>query len=258
MIPATALIPVHLTLAASSDAASGVGIPLALAAGLVSFLSPCVLPLVPGYLSTVIGVTPADLKDTGPRRVLIPSLLFIGSFSLIFILLGLSATVIGSALNTHKQTLQQVGGVLIVAMGVIFLATPFIGLLNREWHPEALLRLAGRGGPLVAGAAFAIAWTPCTSITLGAILTQAAVSSSAAHGALLLAFYSAGLAIPFLLIALAFERATDALSVVKRHFPVVIAVGGAVMIALGLLILTGEFTVLNSWASKAVPWQASV
>src|SRR5450631_765226 len=250
----------HLILAAAgSDAASGVGIPLALAAGLVSFLSPCVLPLVPGYLSTVIGVTPADLKEgVGARRVLVPSLLFIASFSLIFILLGMSATVIGSTLNSHKQTLQQVGGILIILMGVVFLATPFVRLLNREWHSEALLRLAGRGGPVVAGAAFAIAWTPCTSITLGAILTQAAVSNSAAHGALLLAFYSAGLAIPFLLIALAFERMTEAMTVVKRHFPVVIAVGGAVMIALGLLILTGEFTVLNSWASRAVPWQASI
>ncbi len=118
-------------------------------------------------------------------------------------------------------------------MGLVFLATPFVGMLNREWHSESLLRLAGRGGPLVAGAAFAIAWTPCTSITLGAILTQAAISSSAAHGALLLAFYSAGLAIPFLLIALAFERMTTALGVVKRHFPVIIGVGGAVMICLG-------------------------
>jgi cytochrome c-type biogenesis protein len=249
-------------LLAASDAASGVGIPLALAAGLVSFLSPCVLPLVPGYLSTVIGVTPADLKEgVGPRRVLVPSLLFIASFSAIFILLGMSATVIGSTLNTHKQTLEQVGGALIVAMGVIFLATPFVRLLNREWHPEGLLRLAGRGGPLVAGAAFAIAWTPCTSITLGAILTQAAVSSSAAHGALLLAFYSAGLAIPFLLIALAFERMTGALAVVKRHFPVIIGIGGVVMIVLGLLILTGEFTVLNSWVSSNVPlgkWQEGV
>src|SRR5271167_1132872 len=240
----------QFTLFATTDAATGVGIPLALAAGLVSFLSPCVLPLVPGYLSTVIGVTPAEMKDTGARRVLIPSLLFIGSFSLIFILLGMSATVIGSALNTHKQTLEQIGGVLIIAMGVIFLATPFVGLLNREWHPDALLRLAGRGGPVVAGAAFAIAWTPCTSITLGAILTQAAVSSSAAHGALLLAFYSAGLAIPFLLIALAFERMTTALSVFKRHFPVIIAIGGVVMITLGLLILTGEFTVLNAKANE--------
>jgi cytochrome c-type biogenesis protein len=244
------MIPASHILIASSDAATGVGIPLALAAGLVSFLSPCVLPLVPGYLSTVIGVTPADLKDAGPRRVLIPSLLFIGSFSLIFILLGMSATVIGSSLNAHKQTLEQVGGILIIAMGVVFLMTPFVNVLNREWHSESLLRLAGRGGPVVAGAAFAIAWTPCTSITLGAILTQAAVSSSAAHGALLLAFYSAGLAIPFLLIALAFERATETLTVVKRHFPVIIGVGGAVMIVLGLLILTGEFTILNAKANS--------
>jgi cytochrome c-type biogenesis protein len=238
-------------IAAASDTATGVGIPLALAAGLVSFLSPCVLPLVPGYLSTVIGVTPADLKEgVGARRVLKPSLLFIASFSTIFILLGMSATVIGSTLNTHKHALEQAGGIVIIAMGLVFLSTPFIALFNREWHSESLLRLAGKGGPLVAGAAFAIAWTPCTSITLGAILTQAAISSSAAHGALLLAFYSLGLAIPFLLIALAFERMTSALAVVKRHFPVIIAAGGAVMIVLGVLILTGEFTILNARANE--------
>jgi cytochrome c-type biogenesis protein len=247
-----ALAHAHVVLiaASSSDTATGVGIPLALAAGLVSFLSPCVLPLVPGYLSTVIGVTPADLPDAGVRRVLAPSLMFIVSFSAIFILLGLSATVIGSALNTHKHALSQVGGALIVAMGVLFLATPFVRMLNKEWHWDALMQMAGRGGPLVAGAAFAIAWTPCTSITLGAILTQAAISSSAAHGALLLAFYSAGLAIPFLLIALAFERMSSAVAVVKRHFPLLIGIGGAVMIALGLLILTGEFTVLNAKANE--------
>jgi cytochrome c-type biogenesis protein len=240
-----------LILASASDTATGVGIPLALAAGFVSFLSPCVLPLVPGYLSTVIGVTPADLKGgVGARRVLVPSLLFIASFSLIFILLGMSATLIGSTLNDHKQMLERVGGAVIIALGVLFLATPFVRLLSREWHSESLLRLAGRGGPLIAGAAFAIAWTPCTSVTLGAILTQAAVSGSAAHGALLLAVYSAGLAIPFLLIALAFERMTDALSVVKRHFPVIIAIGGGVMILLGVLIVTGEFTVLNSEANE--------
>ncbi len=238
-------------LAASSgtDTATGVGIPVAVLAGLVSFLSPCVLPLVPGYLSTVIGVAPADLQGAGTRRVLVPSLLFIASFSLIFILLGLSATALGSSLDAHKTTLEQAGGVLIVLMGVVFLATPFVSRLNFQWHSESLLRLAGRGGPLLAGAAFAIAWTPCTSITLGAILTQAAISNSAAHGALLLAFYSAGLAIPFLLIALAFERMTNALTVVKRHFPVIIAAGGLIMISLGLLILTGEFTVLNAKAN---------
>ena len=210
----------------------------------------------------MIGVTPADLKEgVGARRVLVPSLLFIASFSAIFILLGLSATVIGSSLRDHKQLLEHVGGVVIIVLGVVFLASPFVRMLNREWHSESLLRLAGRGGPLVAGAAFAIAWTPCTSVTLGAILTQAAVSGSAAHGALLLAVYSAGLAIPFLLIALAFERMTGALGVVKRHFPAIIAIGGAVMILLGVLIVTGEFTILNAWVQRTIPlghWQESV
>jgi cytochrome c-type biogenesis protein len=234
----------------SSDTATGVGIPLAIAAGLVSFLSPCVLPLVPGYLSTVIGVAPADIQHAGVRRVLVPSLLFIASFSSIFILLGLTATQVGSLLNDHIATLRTVGGVLIIAMGLLFLATPFVDALNFQWHSQSLMRLAGRGGPLIAGAAFAIAWTPCTSITLGAILTQAAVSDSAAHGALLLAFYSAGLAIPFLLIAVAFDRMTGALAVLKRHFPLIVAVGGAVMVVLGVLIVSGEFTILNAEANR--------
>jgi cytochrome c-type biogenesis protein len=246
------MISASMILAAAgqaSDTATGVGIPVAIAAGLVSFLSPCVLPLVPGYLSTVIGVAPADIQHAGARRVLVPSLLFIASFSAIFILLGLTATQLGSLLNTHLDTLRTVGGALIVAMGVVFLATPFVNALNFQWHSESLLRLAGRGGPLLAGAAFAIAWTPCTSITLGAILTQAAVSKSAAHGALLLAFYSVGLAIPFLLIALAFERMSGALALVKRHFPLIVGIGGVIMIGLGLLILTGEYTILNTKAN---------
>ncbi|MGH2832965.1 MAG: cytochrome c biogenesis CcdA family protein [Solirubrobacteraceae bacterium] len=239
-----------LLLATSSDTASGVGIPLAMAAGLVSFLSPCVLPLVPGYISTVIGVSPAELSNTGMRRVLIPSLLFIASFSLIFILLGLGATEAGSLLKEHLQILREAGGVLIIVMGVVFLATPFVSMLNFQWHPQSLMRMAGRGGPMLAGAAFAIAWTPCTSVTLAAIITQAAISNSAAHGALLLAFYSAGLAIPFLAIALAFERMTSALAIIKRHFPLIIGLGGAIMITLGVLILTGEFTILNARANE--------
>jgi cytochrome c-type biogenesis protein len=246
MIDVSPLIAASST---ASDTATGVGIPVAIAAGLVSFLSPCVLPLVPGYLSTVIGVAPSDLQGAGARRVLVPSLLFIGSFSLIYILAGLSATVIGSSLNEHRELLKTAGGALIVLMGVAFLLTPFVRALNREWHSASLLRLAGRGGPMLAGAAFAIAWTPCTSITLGAILAQAAVSSSAAHGALLLAFYSAGLGIPFLLIALAFERMTNTLALIKRHYPMIVAIGGAVMIATGVLILTGQFTVLNAEAN---------
>jgi cytochrome c-type biogenesis protein len=233
------------------DPASGVGIPLALAAGLVSFLSPCVLPLVPGYLSAVSGVAPGQASGVAAaRRVLGPSLLFVASFSAIFILLGLSATAIGSTLKHHRELLEKISAVLIVAMGAFFVAAPFVTRLNREFHVGGLMARAGRGGPVIAGAAFAIAWTPCIGPTLGAILTAAALSGSAAHGALLLAFYSAGLAIPFLLTALAFGSMTSAFAVVKRHYGAVIGVGGVVLIAMGVLIWTGEFFRLNIEAQK--------
>ena len=233
------------------DPTPGVGIPIAVAAGLVSFLSPCVLPLVPGYISAVAGVTPDEARAAGgARRVLVPSLLFVLSFSTIFILLGLGATAVGSTLADHRETLEKVSAVVIVAMGLFFLATPFVTRLNREFHVSGLMQRAGRGGPMIAGAAFAIAWTPCIGPTLGAILTTAALSNSAARGALLLAFYSAGLAIPFLLTSLAFGRMTSAFTVVKRHYGVIIGVGGVVLIAMGVLIWTGEFFRLNIQAQN--------
>jgi cytochrome c-type biogenesis protein len=232
----------------SSDPAAGVGILTALFAGVVSFLSPCVLPLVPGYLSAVTGVSAADLDRVGWRRVLVPSLLFVASFSAIFILLGLGATGIGSALQRNQQTLEKVSAALIIAMGAFFIAALFIPRLNREWHVEALMERAGTGGPIVAGAAFGLAWTPCIGPTLAAILGAAALSDSAAHGAVLLAVYSAGLAIPFLLTAVAFARMTTAFSWVKRHYPVIMATGGVVLIAFGLAIWTGWFDTFNRWA----------
>jgi cytochrome c-type biogenesis protein len=228
-----------------SDPASGVGVFAALAAGLVSFLSPCVLPLVPGYLSTVTGVAAPDLERAGWRRVLAPSLLFVASFSTIFILLGLTATGIGSALQEHQLLLEKIAAALIISMGVFFIAAPFVTRLNREWHVDALLARAGKGGPLVAGAAFAIAWTPCIGPTLAAILGAASLSDSAAHGAFLLAVYSAGLAIPFLLTAVAFTRMTTAFAVVKRNYPVIMAFGGAILIAMGVLIWTDSLGQIN-------------
>jgi cytochrome c-type biogenesis protein len=230
----------------SSDPAAGVGIFAALAAGVVSFLSPCVLPLVPGYLSAVSGVSANELESAGWRRVLGPSLLFVASFSAIFILLGLTATGVGSVLKDHRELLTKISGALIIAMGVLFVASLFITRLNREWHVDALLERAGRGGPIVAGAAFAIAWTPCIGPTLGAILGAASLSGSAGHGALLLAVYSAGLAIPFILTAVAFSQMTTAFTVVKRHYQAIVAVGGLILIAMGVLIWTGELSQLNT------------
>ena len=229
----------------NSDPAAGVGILAALAAGVVSFLSPCVLPLVPGYLSAVSGVSAAELEKADWRRILGPSLLFVASFSAIFILLGLTATGLGSTLQDHKETLTKISGALIVAMGVLFVASLFVTRLNREWHVEALLARAGRGGPIVAGAAFAIAWTPCIGPTLGAILSAASLSGSATRGAFLLAVYSAGLAIPFLLTAIAFSRMTTAFVVIKRHYQAIVATGGAILIAMGILIWTGQLFQLN-------------
>jgi cytochrome c-type biogenesis protein len=235
---------------AAADPASGVGLFAAVGAGVVSFLSPCVLPLVPGYLSAVTGVSPSELEGAGWRRVLAPSLIFIAAFSVIFVILGLTATGLGQILSDHRSTLENVSGALIVALGVLFVAAAFVPRLNREWHVEALLARAGKGGPAVAGAAFAVAWTPCIGPTLGAILTAAAASSSAGHGALLLVAYSAGLGIPFLVTALAFSRMTTAFAAVRRHYAIVIGLGGAILVGMGILILTGEFTQLNVKAQE--------
>ncbi|MEJ7824674.1 MAG: cytochrome c biogenesis protein CcdA [Solirubrobacteraceae bacterium] len=233
-----------------ADPASGVGVLAALAAGFVSFLSPCVLPLVPGYLSAVTGVAPKDLERAPLRSVLGPSLLFVASFSAIFIVLGLGATALGSSLNANRITLERVSGGVIIALGLFFLATPFVARLNREWRVDALMERAGRGGPIVAGTAFAIAWTPCVGPTLGAILSAAALSESTGHGAYLLSWYSAGLAIPFLLTTVAFNRMTRMFDFVKRHYAVIVAIGGAILIVMGLLIVTGELTQLNIEAQK--------
>jgi len=233
-----------------TDPASGVGILAALAAGFLSFLSPCVLPLVPGYLSAVTGVTPQDLERAPLRRVLGPSLLFVASFSAIFIVLGLGATALGSTLNEHRRTLELVAGIVIIVLGLFFLATPFAARLNREWRVDALMQRAGGGGPVVAGAAFAIAWTPCVGPTLGAILSAAALSESTGQGAYLLAWYSAGLAIPFLLTTVAFNRMTKLFAFVKRHYAVIIAAGGAILVVMGALIVSGELTQLNIEAQK--------
>ena len=228
-----------------SDPAAGVDVFTALAAGMVSFLSPCVLPLVPGYLSAVSGVSPDELEEAGWRRVLVPSLLFVASFSTIFILLGLTATSIGGALQDQQRTLEKVSAALIIAMGILFVSAPFIPRLNREWRVDALMERAGTGGPLVAGAAFGIAWIPCVGPALGAILSAAALSDSVGHGAWLLGVYSLGLAIPFLLTAVAFSRMTAAFDVVKRHYAAIIAFGGAILIAMGVLIWTDELFRLN-------------
>ena len=228
----------------------GIAIVGALFAGLVSFLSPCVLPLVPGYVSVVTGVSAAELEDSNWRRVLVPSLLFIAAFSAIFISLGMGATFIGQALRENQRVLEQIAGVLIALMGVFFVAALFITKLNKEWRVDALMERAGTGGPLVAGGAFAIAWTPCSGPTLGAILTLAGTSGSLSTGAILLGAYSVGLAIPFLATSLSFSRMATAFTVIKRHYRLIMGAGGVVLIVMGVLVYTGEIIQLNIEAQR--------
>jgi cytochrome c-type biogenesis protein len=223
------------------DPTSGIAIPVAFGAGLISFLSPCVLPLVPGYISAVAGVAPTEIKA---RRVIGPSLAFVASFSAIFIGLGLLGQQALHGALTGPAALK-ISGAVIIAMGVVFVLAPFVPRLSREWHVGRLMDRAGRSGPVLTGAAFALAWTPCTGPTLGAIITATGLSGSAARGAFLLAVYCAGLAVPFLLTGLAFGTVTSALTVVRRHYAVVISAGGLVLIGMGVLIWTGEFTQLN-------------
>ncbi len=226
----------------------------AFAVGFVSFISPCVLPLVPGYLSAVSGVSIADMR-TGDHKlsaILGPAAIFCLSFTIMFVALGMTATTIGSTLRDSKQTLDRAAGIVIVAMGVFFLLTPFVARLNREWRPDALISRAGSGGPLIAGAAFAFAWTPCIGPTLGAILTAASTKDSLSGGAVLLLFYSLGLSVPFLLTALAFTRAWGAFRWLRDRYLIITAVSGVILITMGVLLLTGELTRLNSEAQQGL------
>jgi cytochrome c-type biogenesis protein len=150
----------------------------AFAVGFVSFVSPCVLPLVPGYLSAVSGVPLSDTQNN--RRlmhVLAPAIVFCLSFTIVFVALGMTATGLGSTLRDGRGTLDKVAGAVIVGFGVLLLLTPFVARINREWRPDALIARAGSGGPFLAGAAFAFAWTPCVGPTLGAIPREAPMNN---------------------------------------------------------------------------------
>jgi cytochrome c-type biogenesis protein len=218
--------------------------------GLISFFTPCVLPLVPGYLATISGVAATERpEDHGARAMLVPALVFVASFTVIFMLGGMVATGVGQLMTDNTDLLRKISGVAIIGLGVFMAATILVPALNIEMRSEQLARRAGVGGPIVAGMAFAIAWTPCLGPTLGAILTAASTQQHLLQGAVLLFFYSMGLAVPFIASAMGVGALTTASAWVKRHYPLLLGISAAMLIAIGLLILTGEFFRLNSWAA---------
>jgi len=228
--------------------------PLAFAAGLLSFLSPCVLPLVPGYLSYMSGIT-ADPAEGRRLPAWLVACTFVLGFTLVFIALGATATLLGSLLRENQKLLAQAGGLLIIVMGLIFMGAIKVPWLYREarFHPSPN---AGLWGSVVLGAAFAFGWSPCIGATLGAVLAMAAgrgLSGGPAEGAFLLAMYSLGLGVPFILAGLGVSRLTSALAWFRRHVRTVNVVSGVLLIAVGLLMLTGQFFQLSIWLQKTFP-----
>ncbi|QKW20073.1 cytochrome c biogenesis protein CcdA [Kitasatospora sp. NA04385] len=215
-------------------------LPIALAAGLVSFFSPCVLPLVPGYLSYVTGFSAADLSDArGARRgrMLAGSLLFVLGFAAVFVSGGALFGSFGHSLEAHRRVISVVMGVLTVLMGLAFMGL-LPGFTMRELRSHRRPAIGLAGAPLL-GLVFGIGWTPCIGPTLAAIQGLAIDQASAGRGALLMAVYCLGLGVPFVLAALAFRKALGAFGWVKQHYQWVMRIGGGMLVAVGLALVTG-------------------
>ena len=220
-------------------------IPVALVAGVVSFLSPCVVPLVPGYLSYVTGLAGADIDDTsaGHRRgrVLAGSVLFVLGFSAVIVMSGALFGYVGGNLRAHTVVVDRILGVVVIVLGLAFMG--LIPGLQREARFHRL-PAAGLAGAPVLGFLFGVGWTPCLGPTLGAVQSLAFSGSSATQGALLTFAYCIGLGLPFIVTALAFRHAVGVLAVVKRHYALVTRIGAAMLIAVGVLLLTGAWHTL--------------
>jgi cytochrome c-type biogenesis protein len=232
---------------------------LAFSAGVISFASPCVLPLVPVYLSVTTGLGVAELSDPGRRTagaVLRGATLFVLGFSTVFIALGLSATAVGQALLQQQVQITRGAGVLVLLFAVLMLAgTTRAGhLLSREWRfrPGSRTRQRVWASPAL-GAAFAFGWTPCIGPVLGSILVIASGQDGVLRGGLLLATYSAGLALPLLLTGLVFHRAVGALRWTRRHSLVLTRCGGAVLVGYGLLLVTDQLAWLTRSLQAGLP-----
>ncbi|HEY2982085.1 MAG TPA: cytochrome c biogenesis protein CcdA [Anaerolineales bacterium] len=226
----------------------------AFAAGLISFLSPCVLPLVPGYISIISGSSLEQLKEQQNdssllRTVLLNSIMFIVGFSITFILLGATATWIGQILLSRMRLLGQIAGLILIVFGFHLIGIVKFNFLYRDKRFHNVQKPRGLLGALVLGLAFAFGWTPCIGPILAGILTIASTKQTVAEGMFLLAVYSAGLGIPFLLTSLALNKFLTFYGRFKKHFHAVEVVSGALVIAVGVLILTGNLARLASWFS---------
>ena len=226
---------------------------VAFLAGLLSFLSPCVLPLVPSYLSFITGASGVAELESRRHLALLHAALFVIGFSLIFIALGATATELGLLLKSWQRWLERLGGLLIVVFGLYTLGVLRIGILAREARVQLSDKPLGYLGSVLVGVAFGAGWTPCIGPILGSILLYTSTRADLGQGLLLLGAYSAGLAIPFLVAAWALEGFLRWFQRFRRHIVWVERVAGVLLIVVGLLLLTGSFTLLSGWLQGLTP-----
>jgi len=235
-----------------SSGALWLAIPIAFAAGMVAFLSPCVLPLAPGYVSYMTGLTGAELAEGSGsrRRVLAGSVLFVVGFSVVFISYGALFGGAGSLLLEYADIINRVLGVLVIVMGLAFMGA--IPGLQREWRMHRAPTWGVAGAPVL-GLLFGIGWSPCIGPTLTAVQSLAFTEASAARGAVLSLFYCLGLGLPFILLALAFSRMARAITWVREHYVWVMRLGGGMLVLVGILLVSGLWTEFTIWLRVTIP-----
>ncbi len=230
---------------------------VALVAGVISFLSPCVLPVVPPYLAYMSGTTMSDLSS-GKNRALLPALFFVMGLSTVFLILGFAASAIGSVFLQYQSWFNTFAGVLVMIFGAHFVGAINIPFLNREARFDAGDQGGTAFGAYLLGLAFAFGWTPCIGPQLGAILSLAASEASISKGLILLGVYAAGLGIPFLLVAAFLPRLTGLMAWMKRHMEQIERIMGLLLWTIGLLMLTGGFSALSFWLLETFPALATL
>jgi cytochrome c-type biogenesis protein len=233
------------------------GLVVAFTAGLLSFLSPCVLPLIPSYATFITGMSLDELTDSPQARtrraVLVHGMLFVLGFTLVFLILGASATFLGSLMRAYSDWVGRVGGVLLIVFGLYLLGVLRLPGAGREFRVHLSDKPVGYLGTLLVGVAFGAGWTPCIGPVLGGILTLAATSGSVGQGMGLLAVYSLGLAVPFLLATLLLERFLRNFKRFRHYLPWVSRASGALLLVMGFLLVTGSFTVLSGMLARWTP-----
>ena len=234
------------------DDTASFGLALSFTAGLLSFLSPCVLPLIPSYLTFVTGLSLEDVQRSR-RTALIHALLFVLGFSLIFLALGATATVLGRVLLVYRDWISRIGGALIILFGLYMLGAFNVGFLARERRLQLSDKPVGYLGTVLVGIAFGAGWTPCIGPILGSILIYTSSAAELEHGLLLLSSYSLGLAIPFIVAALALQHFLTFFARFRQHLVWITRAAGVLLILVGLLLITNYFTLLASYLQGWTP-----